>query len=183
VCWPRWCAEQIFAADVTLLVCTETYRKRFLGLDAFGQGRGVKWEAKVIQNILYYSEVNTGFVPVILRAEDEEQIPETIRDASHYLVPEATAEDAGYLALRERLTECRAWPPLALPEPDRQPRPSDASVPTEAVWDASERIVEQLDNIRKDQQSHERKSRRRHWSLAALILIAIIGLGWLGWQQ
>jgi len=44
-------------------------------------------------------------------------------------------------------------------------------------------VREQLDNIRKDQQSHERKSRRRHWSLAALILIAIIGLGWLGWQQ
>jgi hypothetical protein len=73
-------------------VCTENYRKRFLGLDAFGEGRGVKCEAKVIQNILYYSEVNTGFVPVIVRPEDEDQIPETIRDASHHLVSDAAAQ-------------------------------------------------------------------------------------------
>jgi Flp pilus assembly protein TadD len=75
---------------------------------------------------------------------------------------------------------------LALPEPDPQPRPSDASVPTEAVWDTSEQILQDLARIRQEQQSHERSSRRQHWSLAVLILIAIIGvagLGWLGWHQ
>jgi hypothetical protein len=44
--WPLWCARQILDAGYVLLICTEIYRKRFLGLEEFGNGRGVKWEAK-----------------------------------------------------------------------------------------------------------------------------------------
>jgi hypothetical protein len=37
----------------------------FLVWKSSARGRGVKWEAKVIQNILYYEEINTGFIPFI----------------------------------------------------------------------------------------------------------------------
>jgi hypothetical protein len=56
--------RQILDARYVLFTCTEVYRKRFLGLEEFGRA-GIKWEAKVIQNILYYEEINTGFIPVI----------------------------------------------------------------------------------------------------------------------
>jgi hypothetical protein len=82
--WPRWCVQGILAAEYVLLICTETYRGRFLGLECLGRGRGVKWEAKVIQNILYYEEVSTGFVPIILAPDDERHIPETVREATSY---------------------------------------------------------------------------------------------------
>ena len=84
--WPLWCVRQILNARYVLLVCTELYRKRFLSLEEFGKGRGVKWEAKVIQNILYYEEVNTGFIPIILHDSDSRFVPETVRDASWYLI-------------------------------------------------------------------------------------------------
>ena len=44
--WPLWCARQILNARYVLLICTELYRKRFLGLEEFGKGRGVKWKPK-----------------------------------------------------------------------------------------------------------------------------------------
>ena len=181
--WPRWCAEQILAADFTLLVCTRTYRERFLGLDAYGQGRGVKWEARIIQNVLYYSEVNTGFLPVVFRTEDAEQIPEALRDATQYLVAESRSEDEGYRKLLRTLAGGRAWPSLGVPAPDRQPPPADASVPTDTVWGESEQVAAGLERIQQAQQTHERSSRYRHWALVALVLLALAGLGWLGWQQ
>ncbi|EGV29515.1 SEFIR domain protein [Thiorhodococcus drewsii AZ1] len=183
--WPRWCAEQILAADFTLLVCTATYRQRFLGLETYGQGRGVKWEAKVIHNVLYYREVNTGFIPLILRPEDTDQIPETVRDASHYLIAGTVPADAGYLDLRERLAQGRSWPPLPLPEPSQAPPavPWDATIPTGLVWASSEHITQALEQIQQAQTTHERRSRWRHWVLAMLILVVLGAVGGLGWQQ
>jgi hypothetical protein len=40
--WPLWCARQILDAGYVVP------RKRFLALEEFGKGRGVKREAKVI---------------------------------------------------------------------------------------------------------------------------------------
>ena len=68
--WPLWCARQILDSNYVLIICTAVYRDRFLGLEDFGKGRGVKWEAKVIHNTLYYNEVNSGFIPVIFNPSD-----------------------------------------------------------------------------------------------------------------
>jgi hypothetical protein len=43
--WPLWCARQILDSNYVLLVCTKSYRDRFLSLaslEKFGPGRGVK---------------------------------------------------------------------------------------------------------------------------------------------
>src|SRR5262245_3156038 len=51
--WPRWMLNQIDWADFILLVCTETYYRRFRGHDSPGVGEGVDWEGAIITNELY----------------------------------------------------------------------------------------------------------------------------------
>ena len=38
--WPLWCERQIAAADVVLMVCTETYYRRVSGDEEQGKGLG-----------------------------------------------------------------------------------------------------------------------------------------------
>ncbi|CAD7839633.1 MAG: hypothetical protein [Olavius algarvensis Gamma 1 endosymbiont] len=46
--WPRWMQRRIDEAGAVLLVCTPTYRKRVEGEEEPGIGRGVCWEANLI---------------------------------------------------------------------------------------------------------------------------------------
>jgi hypothetical protein len=39
--WPLWCERQIAAADVVLMVCTETYHRRVSGDEEQGKSLGV----------------------------------------------------------------------------------------------------------------------------------------------
>jgi hypothetical protein len=113
--WPLWCARQILDVRYVLLICTELYRKRFLGLEEFGKGRGVRWEGKIIQNILYYEEINTGFIPVLFNDSDSRWIPETVREASWYLIPVSIGDSPVYVALIQRLTGGNRFPALGIP--------------------------------------------------------------------
>ena len=181
--WPLWCARQILDAGYVLLICTELYRKRFLGLEEFGKGRGVKWEAKVIQNILYYEEINTGFIPVIFNDSDSRLIPETVREASAYLIPASIDDSPAYVELRQRLTGGTRFPPLGIPARAEAYRQRDEiSVPTVEVWESSSRIEKKLDDLHDEQNRHEKKSAERHrtvkWALAALAVLIIAGITW-----
>jgi SEFIR domain len=161
--WPLWCARQILDAAYVLLICTEIYRKRFLGLEEFGSGRGVKWEAKIIQNILYYEEINTGFLPVLFKDSDSRWIPETVREASWYLIPASVGDSPAYVKLRERLTGGNRFPPLGIPvRAEAYRQRDDISVPTVEVWESSSRIEKKLDELRDEQKRHEKKSAERH---------------------
>lgn len=71
--WPRWCESQIEAADVVLMVCTETYHRRVRGEEERGKGLGVVWEAAIIRQLLYdagavsggdFNVVTGGFVRI-----------------------------------------------------------------------------------------------------------------------
>jgi hypothetical protein len=181
--WPLWCARRILDADYVLLVCTESYRQRFLGLDRFGRGRGVKWEGKILQNILYYEEVNTGFIPVIFAPEDEQHIPETVKEASWYHVQAASLEDSGYASLRGRLSGGRELPSLEPVAPlEAFRRREDTSSPTQEVWEASKGIGIKLDKIQSNQEKHEQQSARRHrvllGGLLLLVLLVLCGGIW-----
>jgi hypothetical protein len=177
--WPFWCARQILEAAYVLLICTEPYRNRFLGLEAFGQGRGVKWEAKIIQNILYYEEINTGFIPVLFKESDGHCVPETVREASWYVIPVGVDESPAYVELRQRLTGGQRFPPLGIPvRAEAYSQRDDISVPTDEVWASSSRIEQALDELRDAQKRHEKKSAERHrtvkWMLAALAVLAVL---------
>ena len=177
--WPLWCARQILDSNYVLIICTAIYRDRFLGLEDFGKGRGVKWEAKVIHNTLYYEEVNSGFIPVIFDPSDKEHIPETVKDASWYLVSPNGKESSGYTQLRERLAGDETLSPLPIPLPSEAYRErDDASVPTEEVWDSSRRIEEKLDNLRRLQKRQHRTVMASFAVVTFLLLALLAGIIW-----
>ena len=63
--WPRWMLDQLDAADAVLVVCTETYYRRFRGHEEPGKGKGVDWEGALITQQLYDSRSRSlKFVPV-----------------------------------------------------------------------------------------------------------------------
>ena len=44
--WPRWMLNGLDAADSVIVVCTETYYRRFRGHEEPGKGKGVDWEGR-----------------------------------------------------------------------------------------------------------------------------------------
>lgn len=99
--WPRWTANRIEEANFVLVVCTETYERRFRGRGETSQGLGAKWEGAVITQELYDKEGNnTKFIPVLFSSHDSMYIPVFLRAATSYRLD---AED-GYDELYRRLT-------------------------------------------------------------------------------
>ncbi|MEO1370473.1 MAG: SEFIR domain-containing protein, partial [Acidobacteriota bacterium] len=83
--WPRWMLDELDRADFVLVVCTETYYRRFRGHEEPGRGRGVDWEGAIITNELYRERTRgTKFVPVLLGDADDGCIPEPLRSFSFY---------------------------------------------------------------------------------------------------
>ena len=46
--WPRWMLDQLDEADFVLVICTETYYRRFRGHEVPGKGKGADWEGALI---------------------------------------------------------------------------------------------------------------------------------------
>lgn len=117
--WPRWMLDQLDAADFVLVVCTETYYRRFRGREEPRKGKGVDWEGALITQEVYDSRGRTvKFVPVILSAAVEEWIPEPIRSHTHYTL---TTEDA-YQRLYDFLLGQSGVEPGQVGSPRARPR-------------------------------------------------------------
>lgn len=83
--WPRWMLDQLDEAAFVLIVCTETYYRRFRGREKLGRGKGADWEGALITQEIYDKKSRTvKFVPVMLSADQESYIPEPIRGHTHY---------------------------------------------------------------------------------------------------
>ena len=83
--WPRWMLNQLDGAAFVLVVCTETYYRRFRGDEVPGKGKGVDWEGALITQELYDSRNTTlKFIPVLFSADDERFIPDPLRAGTHY---------------------------------------------------------------------------------------------------
>ena len=75
--WPRWMLNQLDVADYVLIVCTETYYRRFRGHEVPEKGKGVDWEGALITQELYDSRSTAiRFVPMIFASKDVEFIPQ-----------------------------------------------------------------------------------------------------------
>lgn len=117
--WSRWTIDELERADFVLLVCNQTYYRRFRGHDVPGVGQGVDWEAALITRALYERQSKSGtFVPILLSAEDIGFIPEPVRDSTHYLL----TSDPAYQALCDFLLGQAGAQPGALGQPRRHPR-------------------------------------------------------------
>ena len=90
--WPRWMLDQLDAADFVLVVCTETYYRRFRGHEEPGKGKGVDWEGALITLEIYNSRSQTlKFVPLFLADANYDWIPQPLRAWNYYAL---TTEDA-----------------------------------------------------------------------------------------
>ena len=99
--WELWGQRQIQSARFVLVVCTQTYQRRFDGEEEPGKGLGATSEAGFIRQILYDAGgVNKKFLPVLLTDADSAHIPLALRRYQHFAL--YTAQ--GYEELRLLLT-------------------------------------------------------------------------------
>jgi hypothetical protein len=85
--WPRWMLDQLDSAQFVLVVCTETYYRRFLGREEPDKGKGADWEGSLITLELYHAQIDTTkFVPVLFEPRDEPFIPRQLSGHTHYLL-------------------------------------------------------------------------------------------------
>ena len=129
--WPKWCKRQIEASTFVLVICTETYLRRYDGKEAPKTGRGCTWEGHLIAQLLYNAQgQNTKFIPVIIRPQDEDFIPQELQSATFYLLDEAYDNLYRHLTAQPEILELpvgpiRVRPPRDLSQPSPQsPQPT-----------------------------------------------------------
>lgn len=105
--WPKWMENRVTEADFVLVICTETYLKRFAGKEKTGNGQGVKWESVLISNELYFGDSqNIKYLPVILKPEGEKYIPKPLKGFTTFSILDITnKDDEGYESLYRYLTK------------------------------------------------------------------------------
>jgi SEFIR domain len=92
--WPRWMLDKLDWAEFVLLICTETYYRRFRGHEEPHRGRGVDWEGQLITLAIYNAKSHAAkFVPVIFGSKDREFIPEPLSDHVYCLDSEDSYQE------------------------------------------------------------------------------------------
>jgi tetratricopeptide (TPR) repeat protein len=118
--WPRWMLDQVDAADSVLVICTQTYYRRFRGHEKPGKGKGVDWEGALITQEIYDSRSNTlKFVPVLFSAKYDNFIPEPLRGCTYYTL----TSESSYQTLYDFLLEQAGVEPGLVGQPRKKPRP------------------------------------------------------------
>ncbi len=120
---PRWMVQKIEESRFVLVVCTETYRKRFEGKESRG-GLGADFEGKTITQEIY--ERRDGFaVPIFFEPDSgSRDIPKVLRGLTYYRLPK------GYDALYRRLTDQHATPAGPVGEIRKMPPKARRFVPS-----------------------------------------------------
>jgi tetratricopeptide (TPR) repeat protein len=118
--WPQWCDDQVAESTYVLVLCNQTYLRRFKGEEILGVGKGTAWEGHIITQELYNAQGhNTKFIPITFAREDAGFIPRPLESATCYHLDEA------YEKLYRRLTDQPAIIKPALgavqPMPAREP--------------------------------------------------------------
>jgi hypothetical protein len=82
--WPRWMLDRLDWADFVLVVCTQTYYRRFRGYGEPGRGHGVDWEGQLITAEIYQARSKTKkFVPVVSHLGCAPYIQVSLGPAAH----------------------------------------------------------------------------------------------------
>ena len=98
--WPRWMEDQLDSAQFVLVICTETYHRRFLGREDPDKGKGADWEGSLITLEMYHVRSNTSkFVPLLFDHQDERFIPRQLSAHTHYLLNSEANYDKLYAFL------------------------------------------------------------------------------------
>lgn len=88
--FPRWMVGQIDRADVVLVICTQTYRRRFDGKEKPGVGLGTTFEGGLIYREIYDSGMRQRkFIPILLPGSTREHIPPVLGSTEWFDIPGA----------------------------------------------------------------------------------------------
>ncbi|OAM91258.1 hypothetical protein AW736_04105 [Termitidicoccus mucosus] len=105
--WPTWMENRIAWAEKVIVVCTETYLRRWQNNEKPGIGLGAQWESLLTRQWLYESpEVHNKFVPMVFDRSDLQYIPMPLRDVTRIVITD------GYDGLVRRLLDI---PPAEAP--------------------------------------------------------------------
>jgi hypothetical protein len=86
-----------------LVICTETYYRRFRGHEVPDKGKGGDWEGALITQELYDKRSKTcKFIPVLFQSNQEASIPEPLRSKTHYVLDSKENYDALYDLLSDQ---------------------------------------------------------------------------------
>ncbi|HEX8344070.1 MAG TPA: CHAT domain-containing protein [Actinoplanes sp.] len=126
--WPEWMSEQVREADFVLVVASPAYRERGENRGDRSVGKGVRWEARLLQE-RWYADQEAGLrsiVPVILPGGGADGLPDWLLPAGgmSYRIQEIT--ESGVEALLRVLTDqpldiepplgqARVLPPRSVP--------------------------------------------------------------------
>jgi hypothetical protein len=117
--WPRWMLDQIERSEFVLVVCTETYYRRFRGHEQPGKGKGANWEGALVTQEIYDSGFRSEkYIPVFLSEVNESWIPEPLRARTYHAVTSQSAYDGLY----DQLLAQSGAEPAELGTPKRKDR-------------------------------------------------------------
>jgi tetratricopeptide (TPR) repeat protein len=132
--WIEWMKDQVRATEFVLVVCTETYRRRWDGDERAGVGLGAAYESQLIQQLLYDAGgLNERFVPVLLAKNDDAHIPSALRRYTHFPLYSEEGYNALYRLLTNQPTVRK--PILGQALPPREAKPDFRNL----VWNAPTR--------------------------------------------
>jgi tetratricopeptide (TPR) repeat protein len=105
--WQTWMEDQIEESKYVLIICTETYLKRFRKKEEEGTGKGVTWEGAIITAELYNSQgKNEKFIPIVFSGTSFNFIPSILQSATAYRLN----DENDYEKLYRRLTDQHKTP-------------------------------------------------------------------------
>jgi hypothetical protein len=112
--WLLWMDKQVRECDFTVMVCTETYRRRCDGEEAAGKGQGVKWERNLVYNQLYANDsLNKKLIPVFFPENSSNDVPLPLQGFTRHRL----GSEDGYQGLLRHLRgqASAVKPPLGAP--------------------------------------------------------------------
>jgi len=87
--WARWMENEIASATYVLVVCTETYLRRYTQQEKPGKGKGAIWESLIIRDEMYDNAGNNvKFAAVLFDESDAAHKPPPLKSHTHYLYPD-----------------------------------------------------------------------------------------------
>jgi SEFIR domain len=120
--WDQWMLQMIEWAEFVLIVCTETYKRRFEGDEKPGVGLGVSWEGRIIMQELYQSQSkSTKFIPVVFSPFDIAHIPTVLKSNDRYVLSDRDSFKSLCYRLKKQRTVNK--PPVRSVELDSSPEP------------------------------------------------------------
>jgi hypothetical protein len=131
VVWTDWMTQEVRDADLVLVIASPAYKRRAEGGASPGEGQGVQWEARQIQNRIYANQQAElkRVLPVVLPGGSAENIPLwlTPDSATYYVISEYTVAGAEKL-LRVLLSQPGETEPPLGELPVLPPRTGDYPV-------------------------------------------------------